>query len=538
MTQTIRKELDDVYPACRAVLCAERWAQIAAVCSDTDGLERLPDILSKLDGNGIPPFLPELARLEWAVSMVTDKNIPFPENAEKTAVNPTVRLIELSWKNLTALLVHRAAWTAAGPEPGSERVLLWLDPKTKTPKARPATDEDLLVLKMIVEGISPEQVAAEGNLAVGAVDAAVDRAEWRGLLLSPPSRITRDPAVFKAARAGDDRFLSSPSFTLQWHITQACDLHCKHCYDRSDRESLTLDEAVRVLDDLRSFCRSRNVQGAVSFTGGNPLLHPYFTEIYRAAVDRGFSTAILGNPAPRERIEELIRIQMPTHFQVSLEGLREHNDGIRGAGHFDRIMQFLAVLKELNVSSMVMLTLTSGNMDQVVPLAGLLRDRTDIFHFNRLALFGEGARLRLPDRGRYRKFLEDYLTAAETNPVMGTKDNLINVIRHEKGQDLFGGCTGYGCGAAFNFISLLADGEVHACRKLPSPIGNIRKQSISEIYDSGHAKRYRLGPSSCAGCALRVACGGCLASAMSHGLDIFKEKDPFCFLPHTGSRRL
>jgi len=25
-------------------------------------------------------------------------------------------------------------------------------------------------------------------------------------------------------------------------------------------------------------------------------------------------------------------------------------------------------------------------------------------------------------------------------------------------------------------------------------------------------------------------CGGCLASAYSHGLDIFEKKDPYCFI--------
>jgi selenobiotic family peptide radical SAM maturase len=192
-------------------------------------------------------------------------------------------------------------------------------------------------------------------------------------------------------------------------------------------------------------------------------------------------------------------------------------------------MAFLDVLRDLNVYSMVMLTLTRDNMDQVIPLAGLLREKTGVFHFNRLALFGEGANLALPDRKRYRKFLEDYLAAAETNPVMGIKDNLINVLRREKGMDLFGGCAGYGCGAAFNFVSLLADGEVHACRKLPSPIGNLYRMPLANIYDSEEARRYRLGPAACRDCDIRPACGGCLASTLSSGLNIFEDKDPFCF---------
>jgi len=132
-----------------------------------------------------------------------------------------------------------------------------------------------------------------------------------GAAARSPSRLRRDPSVFTAVRPGDEEYLVTPSFTLQWHITQVCDLHCRHCYDRSDRSPLSYDEAVRVLDDLRIFCRDRNVQGAVSFTGGNPLLHPRFDDIYRAAVERNFSTAILGNPAPKERIARIVDMGMP-----------------------------------------------------------------------------------------------------------------------------------------------------------------------------------------------------------------------------------
>jgi len=116
--------------------------------------------------------------------------------------------------------------------------------------------------------------------------------------------------------------------------------------------------------------------------------------------------------------------------------------------------------------------------------------------------------------------------------VMGIKDNLINIILQDRGIAPFGGCTGYGCGAAFNFMSLLADGEVHACRKFPSIIGNIHRQGIAEIYESEQAQRYRSGTAACRSCAIRPVCGGCLASAHSHGLNIFESRDPFCFLLH------
>ncbi len=328
----------------------------------------------------------------------------------------------------------------------------------------------------------------------------------------------------------DNLFLSSSLFTLQWHITQACDLHCKHCYDRSERSPLTLEKGLAILDDLRAFCRSRQVKGQVSFSGGNPLLYPHFTELYRAATERGFGTAVLGNPAPRGRIEELLEIQRPNFFQVSLEGLPDHNDAIRGPGHFERVMEFLGVLRELRIYSMVMLTLTRDNLDQVLPLAEVLRGRTDSFTFNRLSQVGEGAKLQLPSPEAYSAFLEAYLKAEETNPILALKDNLINILYHRQGGDPFGGCTGFGCGAAFNFLTVLPDGEVHACRKFPSLIGNVSGQSLGEIYESEAAQRYRAGTTACRPCPIRPVCGGCLAVVYGHGLDVFKDRDPYCFI--------
>jgi selenobiotic family peptide radical SAM maturase len=186
---------------------------------------------------------------------------------------------------------------------------------------------------------------------------------------------------------------------------------------------------------------------------------------------------------------------------------------------------------------MVMLTLTRDNMDQVIPLAEILRDKADLFTFNRLARVGEGASLRLPEKERYTAFLESYTEAASSNPVLGLKDNLINILRHRKGMEPFGGCAGYGCSAAFNFVSLLPDGEVHACRKFPSYIGNALLNTLSEIYDSPAAGRYRSGCNGCRECFIRPVCGGCMAMAYSAGLDVFEERDPFCFMGQEAIRK-
>ncbi len=516
---------DRIYPACRRTLAADSWEHAARGGPP----ERLADRLEQ--AGATPAWCPDLARIEWAAHRAGTVDTSDPEG-DGPEPNPSLHLVETAWTGLPAVLAGSVPGTAVSR--GDAVVLVWREPGSGRVRVREATDPDLLALKVVVEDLDPLTVARQAGSGAGVVLAAVERAAADGLVSVPGSRIRRDPAVFGSAPDVPDHLLTCRSFTLQWHVTQACDLRCLHCYDRSDRSTLTLDQGRRVLDDLYAFCRGRRVHGHVTFSGGNPLLYPRFPELYRAAWERGFTLAVLGNPSPRERIEELVAIEPPDFFQVSLEGLPDHNDRIRGPGHFDRTIAFLEVLRGLGVHAMVMLTLTRDNIGQVLALAERLRGHADTFHFNRLSTVGEGANLQLPDPARYEAFLREYVAATRTNPILGLKDNLINILRHRAGLDPFGGCTGFGCGAAFNFVALLADGEVHACRKFPSPIGDLRRQGLGEVYDSPAAARYRLGCDACTGCPVRPACGGCLASAHSFGLDGFAERDPFCFIDRGG----
>jgi len=386
---------------------------------------------------------------------------------------------------------------------------------------------DLLAVKLVAEEIDPADAAREAGVPVGVVDAVLREAVWKGLLLSPPSKLRREQAIADSAPRAE--FAAAEVFTLQWHLTQECNLHCRHCYDRSSRRAFPFERSLTLLDELHDFCCSRFVRGQVSLSGGNPFLYPHFIDIYRSAAERDFMIAILGNASDRATMEKLAAIRMPAYYQVSLEGLEQHNDEIRGAGNYRRTVGFLRTLSEMGVPNMVMLTLTRQNLDQVIPLAEELEGITEGLTFNRLALFGEGAGLELPTPDEYRAFLETYAAALESHPLLTLKDSLLNTIFERDNSGLFGGCAGYGCGAAFNFVSILSDGEVHACRKFPSPIGNILTDSLEDVYASRAACRYRSGSSACAGCSLNAVCRGCPAVTAGMGLDPFTDRDPFCF---------
>lgn len=518
-------ELDQIFPA-----TLERLAGV-----DLETLNRqihrpedLPGLLrgSAKSACAEVPYLAELASLELALHRVRTGAQDFSVEIVRTGVNPSLELLQVGWAPLLAVLAGEETQLQAV----TQYLLLWRDPGSGRVRAEPAAPGDLLALKVVLEEHDPREIAASQGQPVGQVDRVLERAVAKGLLLEPETKLRRNERDFPLADTTPHQFIAAEAFTLQWHITHRCDLHCRHCYDRSLQEDIAYQQGIAVLDQLREFCLQHHVYGQVSFSGGNPFLHPRFYDLYRAAGERNLSQAVLGNPVSESQLDALLKINKPVFYQVSLEGLQAHNDHIRGAGNFSAVLDFLDLLKRRKIYSMVMLTLTQDNMDQVLPLAEILRDRVDLFTYNRLSMVGEGAVLESPRAGDYQAFVKDYLRASQANPVIALKDNLLNIERDRQGNGWFGGCTGFGCGAAFNFFSLLPNGEVHACRKFPSPIGTIHLNSLTEIYYSDRAAAYRKGSAACEDCRLRPVCGGCLAVTYGCGLDPLREKDPACFM--------
>ena len=410
---------------------------------------------------------------------------------------------------------------------GGEISLTWQEPSSGRTRQALADADHLLGLKIVTGQLNLKALAEQHHQPVNHFYRLLSWLDRQGILTAPPTLLRRDPEIF--GRDLPDHLSTLTHFGFQWHITNACDLHCRHCYDRSKRSPLTEAQAIRALDQYERFCHEHWVVGHIDFTGGNPFLYPGFFELYQEAVNRGIEVAILANPVSAEQLEKICAIQPPEQFQVSLEGLKGCNDRIRGEGTFDSVMQFLDLLKSCNVTSGVMLTLHEENFHEVLPLAQLLEGRADAFNFTRLSQVGEGAALRQISPGGYKAFLEQYLAFAENSQTASYKENLINLIRWERGEETTTGCTGSGCGIAFDGIVLLPDGEVHGCRKLPSRMGNLWEETLEDIYFSPASTELRRGLKACDGCPIRAICGGCIAASAIPSTGFADSIDPCCW---------
>ena len=177
-------------------------------------------------------FLPELASLELACHRLAAEPVDVPAAVREYTVNPSVRLLETNWTGLPEFLGDRSLT----PQPGEALVLLYRPTAEAAVVCRTPAGHDLLALKMVEERIDSRDAAREAGVTVGRLDDILIAAATRGLLLAPRSTLVREASFFQGEPTDPDQGRVA-TFTLQWHLTQVCDLHCRHCYDRSSRAS-------------------------------------------------------------------------------------------------------------------------------------------------------------------------------------------------------------------------------------------------------------------------------------------------------------
>ena len=91
--------------------------------------------------------------------------------------------------------------TSTGSCPGSEIIISWRTPEIGALLTRVAEQGDLLAIKLVAEEIDPCDAAREAGVAVGVIDAVLRDAVWKGLIVSPPSRLRREGAIADSAPA-------------------------------------------------------------------------------------------------------------------------------------------------------------------------------------------------------------------------------------------------------------------------------------------------------------------------------------------------
>jgi radical SAM protein with 4Fe4S-binding SPASM domain len=119
-----------------------------------------------------------------------------------------------------------------------------------------------------------------------------------------------------------------------------------------------------------------------------------------------------------------------------------------------------------------------------------------------------------------------------------TGDPVASQFRNPAGDDALNPIPSGGCAAAVSGLTILSDGTITPCRRMPLPIGNVKTDSLREVWATSETLRAlrdkSLYQGRCGTCSKWYACRGCraiaYAYAQSRGQDSILAEDPQCFL--------
>jgi radical SAM protein with 4Fe4S-binding SPASM domain len=283
---------------------------------------------------------------------------------------------------------------------------------------------------------------------------------------------------------------------LQWHLTNRCNLRCKHCYQESyGGAELSfgellgiLDQYESLLDEWRTLASPRSpVRGQITFTGGEPFVRSDFIALLEhvARKREKYSFAILTNGSLIDlRIARKLRALRPRFVQVSMEGTEATHDSVRGPGDFQRTIKAIKLLRRFGVKTMLSFTAHPGNYREFSDVARIgIKLGIDRVWSDRL----------IPSTVSKGQFANESLSAEQTREfflLMAAAKreaamhwlNRTEISMHRALQFLVDGGDAYHCTAGSSLITVMPDGEVYPCRRMPISVGNLRHSSLKDIY--------------------------------------------------------
>ncbi len=337
---------------------------------------------------------------------------------------------------------------------------------------------------------------------------------------------------------------------LAWEITRRCNLHCVHCRSSSELEvaehpDFTTEEGFRIIDDIASFAKP-----VVVLSGGEPLLRSDWSEFARYGTERGLRMCLATNgtlvtPETCEKIKAS-GIRM---VSLSLDGSSaEIHDNFRNQpGAFDGTIQAARLFKEHGIDFLINSSFTKRNQDDIVNVYRLAKELgATAWYMFMIVPTGRGeeimAELISP---------EDYEEILKWHYEMEKRERDILVrptcaphyyrirlqMAKEQGERVeartlkfsTGGSKGCLAGQLISLIDV--DGNVLPCSYFPLAAGNIRQNSMKEIWENStlfkELRDFSSYKGRCGACEYIRICGGCRARAYAVSGDYLAE-EPFC----------
>ena len=150
-------------------------------------------------------------------------------------------------------------------------------------------------------------------------------------------------------------------------ITQRCNLHCKHCtWSNRITKDLPISEWKSIIDNLYEV----GVAGIV-IEGGEPTLYKGIEEIVEYVKSKNLYAILITNGT-----QDISGLH-PDVFWVSVDGMQESDNAIRGPGHFEKATETIKQNPDKKI--IILSTISKTNADDVEAMCKYFSDLTPVF---------------------------------------------------------------------------------------------------------------------------------------------------------------
>lgn len=244
------------------------------------------------------------------------------------------------------------------------------------------------------------------------------------------------------------------------HITDKCSLSCIYCMNERERKKsksrkLQLGHWNSILKDIYS-----NGVKEVCFSGGEPLLRNDLPLLIHNAQDMGLIVSVITNGMHiSSNIINILKNNV--RITVSLDSYnKEDNDRNRGAGAYDKTIDFVDTLNSNNIEFSINSVLTKYTIDTFYDCANALRKT-----YGMLRSISP-----IPQECAYIDHNESMYSVAQYEKFM---DRLFTICQKEENRIYKIDCSSLkilglktGCGVAKTEFMIGPDGAIYPCRAL------------------------------------------------------------------------
>ena len=309
---------------------------------------------------------------------------------------------------------------------------------------------------------------------------------------------------------------------IQFHLTNACNLRCKHCYQGEyTKKLISLPDFITVLEKTKRYFESKHdFIDELMITGGEPLCVPDIQSYMLSADSFCRKLNLMTNGV----------LLTPKHLECFKKAIHFHavNDSIRGIGTYKKIQKAIQYINDAGLISSVSCTLASYNYNRIGELYDdlIAYDPPTLLWFDRC----------IPFKGTDTLTKEQFKYFIDTLRVLRQRwkeEKLPTVPSANRALQWLAGDAAskkYACQAGLFHYTIMHNGDVMICRRLNFSVGNLLKEDWPQIMERTIPilKEIHAFPDECMGCQhVRFCHGGlkCLTYALHHN---FNAKDVNC----------